>query len=297
MERREGVSLVELLVAVAIIAVMIALLLPAMQKVRAAAARTYSTNNVRQIGLAAHEYAEAHGGSLGNIDGFPSAPFYDPDFRTVGRRVQKPFFRALLPYLDVTSDKRSSVRFVKTYLSPADPTPRPIDPTRDKPSSYPVNAQLFIAPKLAGVSDGLSNTIMIAEHYQRCSGRTRFLYTLTGVPSGRRPTFADGGDVLKGKNFGDVYPVPDPAAGVTRPSRSGVTFQTAPKYWELEDWRYERGPGPDECDWLLPQTPHPGGMIVALVDGSVRTVHPSVAPETFWGAVTPAGGEVLGGDW
>jgi hypothetical protein len=38
-------------------------------------------------------------------------------------------------------------------------------------------------------------------------------------------------------------------------------------------------------------------MIVALADGSVRTIHPGISPETFWAAVTPAGGEVLGADW
>jgi hypothetical protein len=38
-------------------------------------------------------------------------------------------------------------------------------------------------------------------------------------------------------------------------------------------------------------------MIVVLADGSIRTIRPSVSVETFWAAVTPAGGEVLGGDW
>jgi hypothetical protein len=47
----------------------------------------------------------------------------------------------------------------------------------------------------------------------------------------------------------------------------------------------------------LPQTPHAGGMLVALGDGSVRSVAPSISQYTFWSAVTPAGGEVLGSDW
>jgi hypothetical protein len=38
-------------------------------------------------------------------------------------------------------------------------------------------------------------------------------------------------------------------------------------------------------------------MLVVLADGSVRTLHPSITPGTFWAAVTPAGGEVLGNDW
>jgi hypothetical protein len=38
-------------------------------------------------------------------------------------------------------------------------------------------------------------------------------------------------------------------------------------------------------------------MLVALVDGSVRGLSPGIQPETYWAAVTPAGGEVLGADW
>jgi len=45
------------------------------------------------------------------------------------------------------------------------------------------------------------------------------------------------------------------------------------------------------------QTPHRIGTLVALVAGSVRQIAPGISPTTFWAAVTPAGGEVLGSDW
>jgi hypothetical protein len=48
---------------------------------------------------------------------------------------------------------------------------------------------------------------------------------------------------------------------------------------------------------LLAQTPHPGGMLVALADGSVRSLAPHLSGATWWAACTPNGGETLGQDW
>jgi prepilin-type N-terminal cleavage/methylation domain-containing protein len=298
--KRKGLTLLEMLVVLAITGILIALLLPAVQKVREAAVRTQSMNNLRQVVLAAHDFATDHDGRLPNVAGVEGSP-------NPGQSV----LFALLPYIEQSTilsqwygKKKVVVTIpVPTYMSPADPSiPLLAQQGRTGCSSYAANAQVFTGfPSLVlTFSDGTSNTITFAEHYAYCN-LTVFLYSwYDAVNMGaRRATFADGGaNVEQHCNPGDAYPetTGSPPQSIC-PMGRDWTFQVAPSVQ-----RNYAGYDPNlpymplACDNYLANTPHRAGMLTAWGDGAVRLLERSVSPPVYWGAVTPASGESPG-DW
>jgi prepilin-type N-terminal cleavage/methylation domain-containing protein/prepilin-type processing-associated H-X9-DG protein len=294
--RRPAFTLIELLVVVAIIAILVGLLLPAVQKVREAAARLQCSNNLKQLGLACHSY---HDVNKGLPPGYlATAAYPDP---TPGWG----WGAFLLPYLeqdnlyrqiDFTQPVQNSAAIqtvLKVFLCPSDsPPPAPFvitDATFGPlalaaPSSYAATvgdddseADALVGngvfyrnsrTRLTDITDGISQTVMVGD---------RAWMDTQGIWAGAPP-----GGVVR--------------AGPRNPWQTATA--TAPVFVLVHNnWvniRTDADGGLDDFSSY-----HTGGVNLLFADGSVHFVRSITADgaerRSFWAMGTRAGGEVIQG--
>jgi prepilin-type N-terminal cleavage/methylation domain-containing protein/prepilin-type processing-associated H-X9-DG protein len=331
MRIRHAFTLIELLVVIGIIGVLIALLLPAVQKVREAANRTSCSNNLKQIALAVHHYESAQGR-------FP------PAFRGEGNPA---YFDAwsplaeLNPYLEQTAIYNQMDLTQQTYESNL-----PFNITAPNQFAVQQTVKLFLCPSdmmqpVAGPAYGVP--VLGPTNYAFCNG--------TGT-NGGSPWDADGAFIVeRGMRVADLG---DGASNTAMLSEStlgeGAESATGPppaslatvyaylgglplsesacanaKLWNFEQRRgfmwasgeircasynhyyppnapqadcvtYDIKPGVQRYTawgWRAARSRHSGGVNLALCDGSVRFIVDSIYMDTWRSLATRAGGETL----
>jgi prepilin-type N-terminal cleavage/methylation domain-containing protein/prepilin-type processing-associated H-X9-DG protein len=316
---RRAFTLIELLVVIAIIAVLIGLLVPAVQKVREAANRMSCTNNLKQVGLGIHNYHDTYSrlpsgtvwipGTGGNTSGNEATwitwllPFMEQDnlYRIANFNLGFGQGQATHPNTPVTS------RVLKSFLCPSDgdadisrwgasiawargnyTANNGIGPMTETTAPNRPAAQLGVFMlnstfKLTDITDGTSNTVFIAE--------------LIKVPGTHTDTVNAGGNDWRGvmhypegplyhHNYTPNSPVPDEI-------RRGMCVSVpviAPCIGTTTSWNPKR-------IVITTRSRHPGGVNVLLGDGSVRFATNNISLVTWQALSSPQRGEVLSGNW
>jgi prepilin-type N-terminal cleavage/methylation domain-containing protein len=298
-------TLIELLVVIAIIAILIGLLLPAVQKVRAAAARMSCSNQLKQISLGVHNYQSTYS-KIPQAEALAtqSAPYGIVPASPTG--TAGTVFYYLLPYIEQDNMYKAlngnsmsiGAQIIKTFLCPSDPSVinansyggcgvmngDNIQRNNYGSSSYAANAMVFDPRRLASIEvampDGTSNTVAFAERFKNCSpdGANGGGCTL---PSWAWNTIVNGGDCWSSPTFGGQE------AGIYNFNCGGHKFSNG-------SVAFQGGPSAQACNWYVTQGGHTGSMNVGLGDGSVRNVSQGVSVTTWIRACNPIDGQVPG---
>jgi prepilin-type N-terminal cleavage/methylation domain-containing protein len=300
--RWRGFTLIELLVVIAIIAILIGLLLPAVQKVRQAAARTQSSNNLKQMGLALHNMNDTNNGLPASVGNYPTRG------ATVGQsngpmRGTVQFF--MLPFIEQDNVFKAQSALhpdswwcgynIKTFVGPADPSAPAsglLDPNSPRyGTSYAANESVFAAGQTIFTSfrngnvgpvasiprtfvDGTSNTIIFAEKYMACgpanNSQAAFYWGETCLDCGSPANYT-----------GACNRLGDPSNHGSPPNFYASSLQQSGGGIQEPGLPPQNRPSPTNgCNPCLLQAPNNGGILVGLGDGSVRMVSTSISQTT-----------------
>ncbi len=312
---RSAFTLIELLVVIAIIAILIGLLLPAVQKVREAAARAQCQNNLKQLGLAVHNYNDAYG-KFPQARDFPFPESFSIHARLLSFLEQDNVFRTInfaIPWSDPSNAVAAAAR-VKVFLCPSDYMSSV--PPNWAPNNYRANEGTSIVfaygpsdtagvnanmpppngpfdmnepHSIAYISDGTSNTAAFSEHITGDFNPSVPTLNADTFEPGTHPTTAD-------QAMADCL-------GATTQGYSNVGAPWLYGYHSTTSYWHAFPPGFRSCMYpplrisTTANSGHTQGVNVALCDGSVRFVTYGISLYTWRALGTCNGGEVLGSDW